>query len=32
MKTTKYSYISKARADHIYSESEAFIKEKVMVK
>ena len=32
MKATKHSYISKAGADHISSQSEAFIKEKVMVK
>tara|TARA_Y100000590_G_scaffold278728_1_gene312921 strand:- start:220 stop:408 length:189 start_codon:yes stop_codon:yes gene_type:complete len=32
MKATKHSYISKAGADHISSQCEAFIKEKVMVK
>ena len=32
MKATKHSYISKAAVDHISSQCEAFIKEKVMVK
>ena len=32
MKATKHSYISKAGADNISSQCEAFIKEKVMVK
>ncbi len=32
MKATKHSYISKAGADHIAAQCEAFIKEKVMVK
>ena len=32
MKATKHSYISKAGADHISFQCEAFIKEKVMVK
>ena len=32
MKATKHSYISKAGADHISSQCEAFIKEKVMIK
>ena len=32
MKATKHSYISKKGADHIASQCQAFIKEKVMVK
>ena len=32
MKATKHSYISKEGADHIASQCQAFIKEKVMVK
>jgi len=32
MEATKHSYISKAGADHISSQCEAFIKEKIMVK
>jgi len=32
MKATKYSYISKAGADHISTICEAFIKEEVMFK
>ena len=32
MKATKHSYISKAGVEHIASQCEAFIKEKVMVK